>query len=105
MEIEIVEYKPTKDVFYRVQAFDTLDSIAQKFKVSKSYVQLHNKTSIYEGQLIFLPQTNLKSYVVQPFDTLQKVASKFGIPVADLMQKNGFLTDNDHLFVGQKLYV
>ena len=105
MEIKVVKYEPTKDVFYRVQAFDTLESIAQKFKVSKSYVLLHNKNTIYEGQMIFLPQTNLHSYVVKPFDTLQKVAQKFGVSVADLMQKNGFVTDSDHLFGGQKLYI
>lgn len=103
MNIKILNYKPTKNVFYRVQQDDTLEDIAQDFGITKSYILQHNKNCLYEGQVLFLPETNLLTYIVKPFDTLQKIASDFGKTEQDIKQKNNL--DNDYIFVGQKLFL
>ena len=103
MNIKILNYRPTKNVFYRVQKTDTLESIAHDFGITKSYILQNNKNCLYEGQVLFLPETNLSTYVVKPFDTIQKIASTYGKSVEDIKQKNNMETD--FVFVGQKLFL
>lgn len=103
MNIKILNYKPVRDAFYCVQAGDTLDAIAQSFNVTKSYILQHNKNCLYEGQVLFLPECNLVSYVVKPFDTLAKIAAAYGKTVDDIKQKNNI--NGEYIFVGQKLFL
>lgn len=103
MEIKILNYNSNKNVFYRVKAGDTLDSIANDYRVTKSYILQHNKNCLYEGQIIFLPETNLTSYVVKPFDTLKSIAKTNGITVESIKEKNSL--KDEFLFVGQKLFL
>ena len=103
MDIKVYNYKPTKNVFYRVQQNDTLETIANDFGITKSYILQNNQNCLYEGQVLFFPDTNLQTYIVKPFDTIQSVANKFGITIEDIKRKNEL--DNELLFVGQKLYL
>ncbi|MGN1212675.1 MAG: LysM peptidoglycan-binding domain-containing protein [Christensenellales bacterium] len=103
MNIKILNYKPTKNVFYRVQQNDTLETIAEDFGITKSYILQNNKHCLYEGQVLFLPETNLTTYVVKPFDTLQKIASAYGKTPDDIKKKNNM--NSDYIFVGQKLFL
>ena len=103
MNIKILNYKPTKNVFYRVQKNDTLESIALDFGITKSYILQNNKNCLYEGQVLFLPETNLSTYIVKPFDTIQKIATAYGKTIDSIKQKNNL--DSDYIFVGQKLFL
>lgn len=103
MNIKILNYKPTKNVFYRVEQGDTLESIAEQFLVTQSYILQHNKYCLYEGQVLFLPKTQLQTYIVKPFDNLQKIATDNNTTVLDIKQKNNL--QNDYVFVGQKLFL
>lgn len=103
MSTKILNYQVVKNVFYTVKNGDTLESIAKKFGVSKKYIVKNNIADIYKGLMLYLPETNFKTYTVQPFDTLEKISEKCSISVDDLMSKNGL--DNEYVFVGQKLFV
>ena len=103
MSIRILNYQVVKNVFYTVKNGDTLESIAKKFGVSKRYIIKNNIADIYQGLMIYLPETNFKTYTVQPFDTLSKISQKCNISVDDLMTKNNL--ENEYVFVGQKLFV
>ena len=103
MGIKILSYQVVKNVFYTVKQDDTLDGIAKKFGVSKKYIVKHNIPDIYAGLVLYLPETNFKTYTVQPFDTLLKISEKCKISVDDIKSKNGL--ENDYVFVGQKLYI
>ena len=103
MSIQIFNYQNTKNIFYRVKENDNLDTIAKKFGVSKKYIMNNNKEDLYTGAVIFIPNTNLKTYIVQPFDTLSKIAQKFDISIDELKNKNGL--DYEYVFVGQKIYI
>lgn len=103
MNIKIYNYNKTKDVYYTVKDGDTLDAIAQNLKVSKSYILEHNSSSFYVGKILYLPETDFKTYTVKPFDSLEKIARDNNTTVEYLKQKNQ-LTDN-YLFVGQKIFL
>ena len=103
MSIKISNYQNSKNIFYVVKFGETLESIAKKFGVSKAYITKNNACDIYTGAVIFLPETNFKTYVVQPFDTLSKIANRFNLSVDELKTKNGL--DEEYVFVGQKLYI
>lgn len=103
MEIKISNYVQTKNVFYIVEAGDSLDSVATLFNVPKDYIKNNNTGEFYQGKVLFLPETNFSSYVVQPFDTLQKIANTNGTTVDALMLKNNL--SNDYVFVGQKIFI
>lgn len=103
MSIKILNYQVIKNVFYTVKDGDTLESIAKKFGVSKKYIIKNNIADIYQGLMLYLPETNFKTYIVQPFDTLSKIAERCKISVEEIKSKNGL--DSEYVFVGQKLFV
>ena len=103
MSIKILNYQVIKNVFYTVKDGDTLESIAKKFGVSKKYIIKNNIADIYQGLMLYLPETSFKTYIVQPFDTLSKIAERCKISVEEIKSKNGL--DSEYVFVGQKLFV
>lgn len=103
MEIKILNVQPTKNVFYTVDFGDTFESIAHFLCVPKEYIIQNNPGELYEGKVLFLPETNFKSYTVQPFDTLQKIANINGTTIEALKSKNNLTSE--YVFVGQKLYL
>ena len=103
MEIKIYDLTSKKNIYYRVESGDTLESISSLFNVPKDYIVLHNGQELYAGKLLFLPETNFAVYVVKPFDTLDKIAKHFGTTPENIKQKNSLMSD--YVFVGQKLYI
>ena len=103
MEIKILNLEQTKNVFYTVSYGDTYESIASFFSVPKEYIIQNNPGELYQGKVLFLPETNFSSYVVQPFDTLQQIANLHGTTPEVLMSKNNL--SSEYIFVGQKLYI
>jgi LysM repeat protein len=103
MEVKIYNYNTSFDVFYTVQKLDTLESIAKNFGITKDYILSNNQNCLYEGQVLFFPETHLKTYVVKPFDTLQKIAETNSCTIENIIQKNAL--KNEYIFVGQKLYL
>lgn len=99
----IYNFEEKKEVYYTVCHGDTLESIAKQFGVSTQYIVENNAQNIYEGQILYFPETNFLSYVVKPFDTLSKIAVQNSISVESLIKKNNL--KNDFVFVGQKLYL
>lgn len=103
MKFKISDYKISQDVFVTVSENDTFESLSNHYGVPVDYIKSLNGTEIYEGKVIYIAQTNLKSYVVKPFDTLQNLAKKHQTSVEDIKFKNSLR--NDFVFVGQKLYL
>lgn len=103
MEIKIYDLTSKKNIYYRVESGDTLESISSLFNVPKEYIVLHNGAEIYAGKLLFFPETNFETYVVKPFDTIEKIAKYFGTTTEDIKQKNNI--SSNYVFVGQKLYI
>lgn len=117
-------------VVHVVRSGETLGSIAKKYGVSVSTIQVNNKlrgTSIYPGQKLVIRGTSLTNvnytpvknnpvmdnnsvnikqssvHTVQSGETLSSIAKKYGVSVADLKKWNALTSDN--LSIGQKLKV
>lgn len=103
MEIQISNYNQTKSVFYEVKCNQSIDEIATQLRVPKDYITKNNSGQIYEGKVLFIPQTNLKSHVVKPFETIETISKKYGITVEEIMSKNSL--KSNYIFIGQKLYL
>ena len=103
MEIKILNGNSGRNIFYEVGHSDTYESISRQFGVPTDYIKQNNPGTLYEGKILFVPETNFVCYIVKPFDTLQKIAEKFGTTTEKLRQKNSL--DNDYIFIGQKIYI
>ncbi len=90
---------------YIVQAGDTLDSIAQEYRLDVSALEVANGMSDSEllqvGQILNLPAANAP-YTVKPGDTLDSIAEELGVSADALARANG-LSDADVLQAGQVL--
>ncbi len=103
MEIKITNIVQNKNVFYTVKYDDTIENIAKTFEVPKEYILQNNKGNLYQGKILFLPETHFRSHIVAPFETLEIIANHTGVSVESLKSKNNLT--NDYIFVGQKLYI
>jgi len=93
---------------YKVQAGDTLESIAKKTNTSLNLLQQVNKlknNKVQPNQYIVYPLvTRLRIYTVKSGDTLESIAKHFNISVKDLANLN-HLRSNSVLTTGQTLQV
>lgn len=102
MQVQVLE--SNNGIMYRVQMGDTLENVAKKLGVEREYICRFNNLSseiLEAGDMLFLPQKNIKVHIVAPLDTIPKIAQKYGISEQEIIQKNNVST----LFIGQKLYL
>lgn len=91
-------------ILFRVRKGDTLDDIAEIFDVTRDYILKYNDTSdelLQEGDVIFLPRSNIKIHVVQPLENLSVLAKKYNVDEQTLQKFNGTNT----VFIGQKILI
>ena len=93
---------------YTVTANDTLDKIANYFKVSKEDIKEANhldSDNIEEGMILKIPfSLPITYYTVNSGDDLYKVSRKYKIPVEVLAKINGLRVD-EYIYPDQKLIV
>ncbi len=77
---------------YKVEAGDTVSSVAEKFGVKKETIMMENKfydvNQLKEGMTINLLPVDGLSYVVQKGDTISGIAKKFSIKEEDIVRQN-----------------
>ena len=81
---------------HTVKKNETLYSIARYYRVSvDDLVSCNNfrDSTIYEGQIIKIPQQDEHEYVVEKNDNLEKISGKTGIPVKTIKSINHLESD------------
>lgn len=79
-----------KKFFYRVNAFDTIMSISERFRVPSGLLIVENnlKNEVAEGDILFIDIPDGDIYKVAPLDDYESVAQKFGVQEKALIEKN-----------------
>ncbi len=92
-----------KKIFYRVEKFDDLTNIEQKFGIPKSVIIYDNnlKREVREGDLIVLNIGNDKLYTVMPTEKLEDICKKFNMEEGDILYKNKI----ENVYPFQKIWV
>ncbi|UNU73222.1 LysM peptidoglycan-binding domain-containing protein [Moraxella nasovis] len=107
-----VAQKPSGNVIqstesYKVQAGDSLTSLANKYGVSIDDLAttngLSSKAGLRRGQTLKVPKLTT-IYTVRSGDNLTTLARKYGIDISDLAKMNN-LSNTDQLIIGQKITV
>lgn len=79
-------------IFYTVNAGDTLSNIARRFNIPLiSLINANNLTApytIYIGQPLSMPP-GVTTYVVKPGDSVYAIARSYGLPVSLILRANG----------------
>ncbi len=110
-----VHTKKSRDIYYTIQAGDTLSRIAERFHTSVEAIaqlnQIHNPNRIYIGEVLKI-HTDVPAkagafasqYIVRQGDTLSRIAERFHTTVHALVQAND-LHDPNRIFPGQVLKI
>ena len=79
-----------KKFFYRVNAFDTIFSISEKFRVPIGVLIFDNnlKQEVSEGDVLFISIPDGKKYHPTPLDDYKSVAEKINLSEDYLKEKN-----------------
>lgn len=91
---------------YIVWFDDTLESIAEKFDVSKEELKILNNLendNLIVGTTLIIPESKNIIYKVKEGDSLYRIAKKFNISVDELKRINNL--SSNMLKIGQKLIV
>lgn len=94
------------DNTYKVRKGDNLTSIAKLFKTSIRAIRKHNRlrrSTIYVGQKLRIPKTQLKTYTVRRGDNLSTIADQFGLAARQLMAMNNLKKAT--IYPGQKIVI
>lgn len=89
---------------YFVEENDTIESIAEKYKLKVKDILEFNKmteSDIQAGAVLVINKIEGVRYVVRPFDTLDKIAQKHGVSKETICKHNK-LKD---VFLGQVIYI
>ena len=103
--IKILE-KDKKDKFlYICQRDDTLESIMDKFNLTKEEFLYDNPlfSSVYEGCMLLISGIDRKKIIVKPLQTLFDIAKEYNMTVEDLISMNNLKSDK--VFVGMQLII
>ena len=94
---------------YEIEENDTIDSISDKFDVTKEelyYINGFDSDSVLEpGKFIVVPKTKKQPYVyytVKKGDSPYEIAKNYGVDYKVLLALNG-LDDNDYIYPNQTL--
>ncbi len=103
---------------YQVQAGDTLESLAQRYRTSPNLLAQNNcllTSSLPVGFILYVPPLPLPTatpcrpprgwvtYIIQQGDTLSKIAARYGIRYPELQAAN--CLTSTIIYPGQRLYV
>lgn len=94
---------------YVVATEDTLDSIANKFGITKEAIEQFNgyNLELIPGLKLIIPSKNsdyFNYYVIKQGDTLFRIANKYKLNPSLLAQLNG-LNESDYIYPNQVLLV
>lgn len=94
---------------YVVEYGDTLESIANKFSVTPSFLERLNGRidSVYPGYQLIVPvstNTPFETYVVNKGDNIYEIAKRYGTSYEEIMLLNG-LEEDDYIYPDQELIV
>ena len=94
---------------YVVTNEDTLDSIANKFGITKEIIEQFNgyNLELVPGLKLIIPIINsdyFNYYVIKQGDTVYKIANKYKLNLSLLAQLNG-LNESDYIYPNQVLLV
>ena len=94
---------------YTIQEGDSLDSIAQKFGISRETIisvnQIRNTTSLWIGSTLSIPDRDGTMYTVKEGDTLSSIVQQLNLSLGwkALSDVNGL--KSDEIEPGQKLFI
>ncbi len=94
---------------YMLQTGDSLDSIAQKFGISRETIisvnQIRNTTSLFAGTTLSIPDRDGTMYTVKEGDTLSSIVQQLNLSLGwkALSDVNGL--KSDEVEPGQKLFI
>ena len=93
---------------YRVENGETIESIADKLNISKTYLMDLNSLfgEVKEGDLIVIPNQNsiFESYIVKKGDNLYEISKKVNVDIEDLLKING-LDKDEYIYPGQEILI
>lgn len=89
-------------IIYRVNEFDTIESIAKKFGVTEQNISNKNLTKkIQEGDRIVIDKTPQLVHVVMPGESIESIAKLYNVSKDYLIKKNGI----NKIFNGLNLFI
>jgi spore germination protein len=93
---------------YVVQAGDTINSIADRFGVSRDRLiqdnGLINPLDLVPGQTIVITYP-LQIHTVKEGDTLESIAELYGVTLMQLLRNNSFLNNREFIYPGEILVI
>ncbi len=97
-------------VHYKLTAEDTLETLANFFKVTPEVIAFSNGITDptlenQQGREILIPPGQGALYTVQPTDTLESVAERFKVEVKAIMDYNRLYFEPEHFASGQLVFV
>ena len=102
--MEIIKANDGKNIWYRVQKNDTLESIASNFNISAASIMRNNPTiELYEGEMVKILFGTKTSHVVKPMETLASIAQKYNVGVEQIVKINNLTSHR--VFIGQILQI
>ena len=98
-------------VSYLIKKGDTLDSIANRYNVSREYIidinNLYYKDDFKEGRELIVPKASdvyFNTYVIEKGDTLYAIAKRYNINPNLLSAING-IDENEYIYPNQEIMV
>lgn len=95
-------------IIHVVQKGETIDTIAQKYGVSKSRLMLENNIEnpnrlvVGEAIVVLYPEV---VYTIQEGDTLFDIADNFKVSVMQLLRNNPYLSDRKNIYPGETIVI
>ena len=94
---------------YTIEYGDTLDSIANKFSTTKSFLERINSslTNIYPGFEIIVPISSnspFETYIVKKGDNIYEISKEYGTNYKEILLLNG-LEENDYIYPNETIMV
>ena len=92
---------------YQVQYSDTIESIANKYNIEPSELEILNANlMLIPGNYIVVPskKTNYKKYIVQKGDTIYKIAAQNNIDPNTFILLNG-LNKDDYIYPNEEVII
>ena len=89
-------------IIYRINEFDTIESIVKKFGVTEQNISNKNLTKkIQEGDRIVIDKTPQLVHVVMPGESIESIAKLYNVSKDYLIKKNGI----NKIFNGLNLFI
>jgi spore germination protein len=93
---------------YVVQSGDTINSIADNYRVSVDRLifdnGLDNPYNLVTGQALIIAYPKL-TYTVQEGDTLNSIANMYNVTIMQLLRNNSFLSNREYIYPGEILVI